>query len=115
MKKRTKDFALRCVRLVGSFPRGPTGEVVGRQLVKACTSAAANYRAACVARSRADFASKLGIVEEEADESVFWIDFAADAGLARRPRIAQLLAEGEEIVKIVARSRITARRRMDAP
>ena len=113
LKQRIRAFALRCLKLVASFPRGPAGDVIGRQLAKSSTSSAANYRAVCIARSRADFVSKLGMVEEEADESVFWIDFAADAGLVARDLIASLLAEGEEIVRIVARSRMTARRRMN--
>jgi four helix bundle protein len=110
MKRRIRDFALRCLRFATTFPKGPAGDVIGRQLIRACTGAAANYRAACIARSRADFASKLGVVEEEADESVFWIGFAADAALAKRQQVAALLAEGEEIVRIVAKSRITAKR-----
>ena len=111
MKKRLRDFALRCVRLAASFPRTPVGNVVGHQLIRSATGAASNYRAACIGRSRADFISKMGIVEEEADESVFWIDFAPDAGLVPRRRVTSLLDEGMEIVKIVAKSRITAKSR----
>ena len=80
MKKRTRAFALRCIKLASSFSRGPVRDVVGRQLIKAGTSVAANYHAACAGRSHADFLNKLGIVEEEADESGFWIDFSVDAG-----------------------------------
>ena len=112
MKRRIREFALRCVRLAASFPKNAAGDTIGRQLIKAATSAAANYRAACIARSRADFVSKLGLVEEEADEAVFWIEFAADAGLVRRKRVQGLLAEGVEIVRIIARSRMTARARL---
>jgi four helix bundle protein len=109
MKKRIRDFALRCLRLVRSFAKGPIGSVVSYQLPKSCTSAAANYRAACIARSRADFVSKIGLVEEETDESVFWVDFAADAELTQRQRIEGLLAEGKEILAIIIASRKTAR------
>ena len=70
MKNRTKAFALRCVRLAASFPKTATGDIIGRQLIKAATSVAANYRACCAGRSHADFLNKLGIVEEEADEAV---------------------------------------------
>lgn len=111
MKKRFRDLALRCVKLASTFPRGPIGDVFTRQLVKAATGAAANYRAACVARSRADFISKIGIVEEEADESVFWIDLAVDAGLVKRPRVQALVDEGREILAIIIQSRKTAKSR----
>jgi four helix bundle protein len=111
MKKRTKAFALRCIRLAASFPRGPAGDVIGRQLIKASTSVAANYHSACAARSHADFLNKLGIVEEEAEESAFWIDFAADGNLTKRALVESLLTEGQAILKIVAASKKTARKR----
>jgi len=109
LKKRTKAFALRCIKLVGSFPNGITADVVGRQLIKAASSVAANYSACCAARSHADFLNKLGIVEEETDESVFWIDFAVDAGLAKRQLIGDLITEGGEILAIVIASQKTAK------
>ena len=109
LKKRTRRFALRCVKLAASFPKNAAGDVVGRQLIKASTSAAANYRAACAARSHADFLNKLGIVEEEADETNFWIDFAPDAGLIRRKLVEGLLIEGQEIVAIIVASEKTAK------
>jgi len=102
-------FALRCVKLAGSSHRSAAGDVIARQLIKAGTSVAANYRAVCSARSHADFVNKLGIIEEETDESVFWIDFAADAGLARRPLVADLLREGQEILAIIVASQKTAK------
>jgi len=114
MKTRTRSFALRCIKLVASFPRGPVADVVGRQLVKCSTSTAANYRAACAARSHADFLNKLGIVEEEVDESLFWIALAPEAGLAERHMVADLLAEGKEICAIVVSSQKTAKSRRDA-
>ena len=110
MKRRLKAFALRCLKLAAAFPKTPAGQAIGRQLIRASTGAAANYRAACIARSRADFASKLGVVEEEADETVFWIDLFADAGLVRRKRVESLLAEGGEILAIVIASRKTAKK-----
>ena len=114
MKDRTKAFALRCVQLVGSFPRGTVSDVIGRQLVKSSTSVAANYRAVCAARSHADFLNKLGIVEEEADESVFWIGFAADAKLTEPHLIQDLIREGEEILAIIISSEKTAKSRRKA-
>jgi four helix bundle protein len=111
LKQRTRAFALRCIKLAASFPRNKVGDVVGRQLIKAATSVAANYHSACAARSFADFLNKLGIVEEEADESVFWIDFAPDAGLTKRGLVADLLKEGQEILRIVVASEKTAKAR----
>ena len=110
LKRRLRDFALRCIRLAESFPKGAVGDVIGRQLIKSATSAAANYHAACRGRSFADFVNKLGIVEEEADESAFWIDFAPDAGLTTKELVADLLAEGHEIVSIIVASQKTAKR-----
>jgi four helix bundle protein len=109
LQRRFKTYALRCIRLASAFPRGPAGETIGRQLVKAATSAAANYRAACIARSRPDFANKMAIVEEETDESVFWTDLAVDADLARRHLVNALIREGQELLAIAVSSRKTAR------
>ncbi len=109
MKRRTRAFAVRCVKLVTSFPKNAAGDIIGRQLMKAGTSVAANYRASCAARSHADFLNKLGIVEEEADESVFWIDLAPDVNLVKRNRVAGLIAEGQEILAIVIASLKTAK------
>ncbi len=114
MKRRTRAFALRCIKLVASFPKGAVGDIIGRQLIKSSTSVAANYRASCVARSHADFINKLGIVEEEADESVFWVDFSTDAGLAKSNLVKELLVEGQEILAIVVASRKTAKTRRTA-
>ncbi|KKM83083.1 hypothetical protein LCGC14_1313000 [marine sediment metagenome] len=111
MQGRFKQYALRVIRLVGKLPKGPAAEVIGRQLVKAATSAAANYRAACIARSRADFIHKMSIVEEETDESTFWVDLAADAKIIRRPLIDGLLQEGQELLAIVVSSKKTAKAR----
>ena len=109
LKKRTMSYALRCVKLADSFPKGPTGSTIARQLVRSSTSTAANYRAGCLARSKAEFISKLGIVEEEADETVFWIEFAIEAGLTREKLVSELVAEGREILAIIVSSRKTAK------
>ena len=79
LKKRTKDFALRIIKLVEYLPRTKTADVIGRQLLRSATSVGANYRAACRARSRADFVSKICVVEEEADESAYWLEHAQRA------------------------------------
>ena len=109
LKKRLMDFALRCVKLAEFFPPTPTGQTVARQLVKAATSVAANYRAACRARSKAEFIAKLGIVEEEADESLFWIEFAVAAELCKPDRVEDLTIEANAIVAIIVSSKKTAR------
>src|SRR5580698_4035183 len=81
LKQRTKHFALLLIRLCRTIPSSQEGRIITRQLLRSATSVAANYRAVCRARSRADFISKLGIVLEEADESLFWLELLVDAGL----------------------------------
>ena len=109
LKSRTQAFALGIIRLVEMLPRNPSGRVIGDQLLRAGTSVAANYRAATRARSRREFIAKLGIVEEEGDETLFWIDLAVDASLIDRNRIQELRAEANEIVSMVVSSIRTAR------
>lgn len=111
LKKRTKTFALRVINLAARFPNTFLGRHVGGQLTRSATSVAANYRAACRARSTADFISKMGIVEEEADESAFWIEFAVDTALIRKDRVADLLNEANQLVAIFVSSINTARGR----
>jgi len=81
-------------------------------MVRSATSVGANYRAACLARSRAESASKMGIVQEEADESLYWIELAADAGLVKEDLVKDLLDEGSEILAIIVASRKTAKRKL---
>jgi len=100
LKKRTKTFALHVIEAVKKFPRTMPGEIVGRQVVRSATSIGANYRSACRGRSPADFIAKLGIVEEEADESLYWLALEA----------APLLKEADELTAIFAASRKTARK-----
>jgi four helix bundle protein len=109
MKQRTRKLSLRIVRLVESLPNTQTADVVGKQLLRCGTSVGANYRAACRARSRADFAAKMGIVEEEADEIIYWVELLIDCGLLKQRRVIELLAETNEIVAIVVSSIKTAR------
>jgi len=103
------QYALRCVKFAESLPKGPTGETVARQLIRAGTSVAANYRAACRGRSKAEFIAKLGIVEEETDETVFWIEFAIEAKLSSASLVEDLMAEGREVLAIIVASRKTAK------
>ena len=109
MKQRTRALALRIIRLVESLPRNQTANVIGRQLLRCGTPVGANYRAACRARSRADFVAKMGIVEEEADEIIYWIELLVDSGLLKQSRIDELSAETNEIVAMVVSSIRTAR------
>ena len=110
MKKRTKQFALRVIRLVESLPKGRTTEVLGRQLLRSGTSVGANYRSACRARSTADFISKMGIVEEEADESLFWMEMLIGAKIVKGDKLKPLMKEAGELVAIAVASINTARR-----
>ena len=111
LKLRTKQFALRVIRLVEALPRGKTADVLGRQLLRSGTSVGANYRAACRAKSTADFIAKMGIVEEETDESVYWMELLVDAGITKVELLEALMKEGNEILAITIASIITARKR----
>lgn len=111
LKERTKKFALRVIKLVESLPKPTTGRVLGNQLIRSGTSVAANYRAACRARTKAEFVSKIGIVIEEADESVFWLELVIDSKLMRKELIKSLLDEASEITAIMVSSNNTARKR----
>jgi len=106
--ERTKQFALRVIKLVGALARTIEGRAIASQLMRSGTSVAANYRAACRARSKAEFIAKVGTVEEEADESAFWLDLIIDAGLLSGDKTRPLLKEASEIVAIMASSKKTA-------
>ena len=106
LKKRTKRFALRILKLVAALPNTVQGRTVGGQLVRAGTSVGANYRAACRGRSKAKFIAKLGVVEEEADESAYWLELIIDGELSNAKVVTPLLEEANELTKIMARSRI---------
>ncbi len=109
MKARTKKFALRVIRLVGTLSRSSTADIIGKQLLRAATSVGANYRAACRARSNAEFIAKLGIVEEESDECLYWLELLLEADLVKQDQVADLLKEADEITAIVVSSIQTAR------
>jgi len=109
-KGRTKAFALRVIQLVDSLPKSRAGNVIGGQLLRCGTSVGANYRAACRARSTADFISKMGIVEEESDESAYWMELLIEAGIMKRSRISSPLDEADEILSMVVASIRTSRR-----
>jgi len=110
LKDRTKAFALAVVGLVEDLPRGRGADAIGNQLLRSGTSVGANYRAACRSRSRREFLAKLGIVEEEADETQFWLDLVIARGLADADRAMKLREEAQQLVAIVVASIRTARR-----
>ena len=108
---RTKQFALRVMKLVDRLPKSNAANVVGRQVLRSATSIGANYRAARRARSPAEFCSKMGIVEEEADESVYWLELLVESGLVAEARMKSLLQEANELVAMTVASIRTAKRR----
>ena len=108
--QRTKRFALRVFKLVGALPETIQGRAVAAQLIRSGTSVAANYRAACRARSKPEFVAKLGVVEEEADESAFWLELIIETELLNPRTVTPLLAEAGEIVAMMASSKKTAAR-----
>ena len=108
LKARTKKFALRVMKLVDALPPTIQGRAIANQIIRSATSVAANYRAACRARSRAEFIAKIGVVEEEADETAFWLELIIDSALLTDARIHPLLTEAGELVAIMAASRKSA-------
>ena len=112
LKDRTKQFAHRCVKLTEALPNTYLGNHIRGQLIRCATSVASNYRAACIAQSKAGFVSKLSIVLEEADESYFWLEFIIDEQLLKRERVELLLKEADELTAIFVSSRKTAREKM---
>jgi len=111
MKDRTKQFALRILKMADALPTSRSGNAIANQIVRSSTSVAANYRALCRSKSRADFINKTSIVEEEADESGFWLEMIVDAGLMSDARVKPLVQEANEITAMLVASRKTAIRR----
>jgi len=110
LKKRSKQFGLRVLKLVAALPNTIPGRAIGSQLVRSGTSVGANYRAACRGRSKAEFVAKMGIAEEEADESGYWMEMIIDAELLKSRLVQPLLAEANELTRVFAQSRISATR-----
>ena len=109
MKGRTRKFAIAVIKFARTLPRDPVTDVIVRQLVKSSSSVGANYRASCRARSKPDFIAKLGIVEEESDESLFWLEVLVEAGMVKAEAVAKLLDEAEQLVRIIVAAINTAR------
>jgi len=108
LKERTKRFALRVLKLVAALPNNLSGKTIGDQLVRSGTSVGANYRAACRERSKPEFIAKIGIVEEEADESAFWMELIIEGELLGKPLVQSLLDEANELARIMASSKKSA-------
>jgi len=110
LKVRTKEFALRVIKLFESLPQDAISSVLGRQLLRAATSVGANYRAACRSKSAAGFIAKMGTVEEEADESGYWMELLVDSGKVKLVKISTLMQEASELTAIAVASINTARK-----
>ncbi|HKP37997.1 MAG TPA: four helix bundle protein [Pyrinomonadaceae bacterium] len=110
LKRRTKQFALRVLKLVAALPNTITGRAIGGQLARSGTSVGANYRAACRGRSKAEFVAKMGTCEEEADESAYWMEVIIEGEPLKQSQVEPLLKEAEELTRIFAQSRISASR-----
>ena len=110
LKRRTKAFALRVIRLYQSLSNNTESQIIGKQLLRSATSVAANYRAACRSRSNAQFYSKISIVIEEADESLFWLEMLTEAGIVKAELLVELRRENEEIIKIMVVARKNSER-----
>ena len=111
LKARTKQFAIRIVRVFKSLPKNDEARIIGKQLLRAGTSVAANYRAVCRSRSKAEFISRMSVVVEEADETAFWLELLIETSIIPGVRLRDLLAEANELLAIFAASVWTARQK----
>ena len=111
-KRRTRDFALAVITMTDQLPRTPSGDVIGRQLLRSATSVGANYRAACRARSPQEMLAKLSIVEEEADECLYWFELTKESQAVVIDRFPKIVREAEEILSMVVASKKTLRTRI---
>jgi four helix bundle protein len=109
LRDRTKAFAVRIVRVYRALPYKTDAQVLGKQLLRCGTAVAANYRAACRARSKAEWVAKIGIVVEEADETVFWMEMLSDCGVVQLKKLESLLAEAHELSALFTASQRTSR------
>ena len=109
MKQRTKEFAKRVINLCRSLPKTEEGRLIRNQLFRAGTSVGANYRAACRGRSRAEFIAKLGIVLEEGDETLYWMEILAETGSMKAARMAPLMNEANQLISIIVASLKTSK------
>src|SRR5579863_7657999 len=110
LRDRTKSFALRVIRLFRSLPYRTDTQVLGKQLLRCGTSVAANYRAVCRARSKAEFIARIGVVAEEADEAVLWLELLTESGIVSQEKTQELLTEAKELAAIFTASQHTAKK-----
>lgn len=115
LKNRLKVFAIRIVKLVDKLPNTAAGKAIGNQIVRSGTSPGANYRAACLGKSEKDFLNKLKMVEEELDETMYWLELIMELRLVKPELLEGLYAENDELLRIIIKSVITMRERMDIP
>lgn len=115
LRRRAKRFALEIVRFFQDLPKSDEGRVLGKQLLRSGTAIAANYRAAGRSRSKTEFVAKLGVVIEEADETMMWLELLSEAGVAAEARVRPLLNEADQLLRIFVAARQTARRRRISP
>jgi four helix bundle protein len=113
-KARTKQLALRVIRLVESLPNTKTAEVIGKQILRSATSVGANYRDACRAKSKADLVAKLSIVEEEVDETIYWLELLIESQLIASDKVANLLNEAHQILAMTVASIKTLREKTNS-
>ena len=109
LKKRTKIFSIAAIKLVQQLPKNNVASVLGNQFLRSATSVGANYRSACRGRSKADFISKITVVEEEADECCYWLDLMEESGIATKAQLTWLQTEANELTAIFTATGKTAR------
>lgn len=114
LRQRTKRFAIAAVRLYRVLPKSLEAQVIGKQFLRSGTSVGANYRAVCRARSAAEFLAKIGIVLEEADESLFWLEMIEDCGIMQAEKLAKIRKEAFELTSIFAAAQHTSRSRLNS-
>jgi four helix bundle protein len=114
LRKRLKVFALRIIKLSESLPNGNTGNTLGRQIIRSGTSPGANYRAACLGKSDKDFLNKLKMVEEELDETLYWLELIVESGLVKPNLLDDLILENQELFKIIASSITTMKKKLNS-
>lgn len=114
LKKRLKIFALRIIKLSESLPNGNTDNTIGRQIIRSGTSPGANYRSACLGKSDKDFLNKLKMVEEELDETLYWLELITESGLVKAKLLTDLINENNELKKIMVSSILTMKKRINS-
>jgi four helix bundle protein len=112
LRDRTKQFALRVVRMYGRLPRGVAAQIIGKQVLRSATSVAANFREASRARSNAEFVAKLGVVEQELDETMLWFELLVESGMVSAMKLEPLHAEAEELIRIIVASSKSTRAKL---